>query len=151
MQNIKAVENVKGHLTNAEKEERAAREELFKRDEVSLVMPDYLADDDVARQFWEKICADAEEFKIFDNLDCDVLGTYCSIMSRVVMLRRKYASAIKGHRKNAEILGISKELRFQESLQLNYAGKLGLTPEARMRLAQKVVVPDDDPDDDLYG
>lgn len=151
MQNIKAVENVKGHLTNAEKEERAAREELFERDEVSLVMPDYLADDDVARQFWEKICADAEEFKIFDNLDCDVLGTYCSIMSRVVMLRRKYASAIKGHRKNVEILGISKELRFQESLQLNYAGKLGLTPEARMRLAQKVVVPDGDPDDDLYG
>ena len=151
MQNIKAVENVKGHLTNAEKEERAAREELFERDEVSLVMPDYLADDDVARKFWEKICADAEEFKIFDNLDCDVLGTYCSIMSRVVMLRRKYWSAVKGHRKNSEILGISKELRFQESLQLNYAGKLGLTPEARMRLAQKIVITEEDPDDDLYG
>lgn len=151
MQNIKAVDNLRGHLTNEEKEERAAREEMFSRDEVMLKIPEYLNDDDVAKSFWEQICKDAEEFKIFDNLDCDVLGTYCSIMSRVVMLRRKYWSAIKGHRKNSEILGISKELRFQESLQLNYAGKLGLTPEARMRLAQKIVIPEDDPDDDLYG
>lgn len=151
MQNTKALENMTGHMTNAEKEERAAREGMFTRDEIVLKMPEYLNDDEVARKFWEQICADAEEFKIFDNLDCDVLGTYCSIMSRVVMLRRKYWSAVKGHRKNAEILGISKELRFQESLQLNYAGKLGLTPEARMRLAQKIVIPEEDPDDDLYG
>lgn len=151
MQNIKAVGNVKGHLTNEEKEMREASENLFSREGVELVMPEYLQEDAVAQKFWEQICADAEEFKLFDNLDCDVLGTYCSIMSRVVMLRRKYWSAIKGHRKNTEILSISKELRFQESLQLNYAGKLGLTPEARMRLAQKIVIPDDDPDDDLYG
>lgn len=151
MQNIKAVGNVKGHLTNEEKELREASENLFSREGVELVMPEYLREDAVAQKFWEQICADAEEFKLFDNLDCDVLGTYCSIMSRVVMLRRKYWSAIKGHRKNTEILSISKELRFQESLQLNYAGKLGLTPEARMRLAQKIVIPDDDPDDDLYG
>ena len=151
LQNIKALGNVKGHLTNAEKEERAAREELFERDSINLVMPEYLNEDDVAKRFWEQICSDAEEFKIFDNLDCDVLGTYCSIMSRIVMLRRKYWSAVKGHRKNSEIIGISKELRFQETLQLTYAGKLGLTPEARMRLAQKIVIPEDDPDDDLYG
>ena len=143
MQNIKAV--------GKEKEMREASENLFSREGVELVMPEYLQEDAVAQKFWEQICADAEEFKLFDNLDCDVLGTYCSIMSRVVMLRRKYWSAIKGHRKNTEILSISKELRFQESLQLNYAGKLGLTPEARMRLAQKIVIPDDDPDDDLYG
>lgn len=151
MQNVKALGNLAGHLTNEEKEERKKREDMFSRESVVLQIPDYLEDDPIAQRFWCQICDDAEVFKLFDNLDCDILGTYCSIMSRIVLLRRKYASAVKGHRKNSEILGISKELRFQESLQLTYAGKLGLTPEARMRLAQKIVIPEDDPDDDLYG
>ena len=151
MQNIKAVGNLEGHLTNEEKEERRKREEMFSRESVVLQIPSYLEDDPIAVRFWCQICDDAEDFKIFDNLDCDVLATYCSIMSRVVTLRKKYSSAIKGHRKNSEILGISKELRFQESLQLTYASKLGLTPEARMRLAQKIVIPEEDPDDELYG
>lgn len=151
MQNVKALGNMTGHLTNEEKEERERREEHFRRDEVLLQIPEYLNDDPVGMDIWCKVCRDAEEFEIFDNLDCDTLGTYCSILSRVIALRRKYWSAVKGHRKNTEILSISKELRFQESLQLTYAGKLGLTPEARVRLAQKVVVPEEDPDADLYG
>ena len=51
----------------------------------------------------------------------------------------------------ADVLELSKELRLLEASQLNYAGKLGLTPESRVRLAQKIVPPETDPDDDLYG
>ena len=114
-------------------------------------MPDYLADDFVGQLTWNRVLEDAKEFKIFDNLDREVLGTFCCITSRIVDLRKKYRAAVRGHRKNTEILGISKELRFQESLQLTYAGKLGLTPEARVRLAQKIVEPEEDPDDDFFG
>lgn len=138
-------------MTQDEREERERREAQFKRKEVLLQIPDYLNDDPVGMMIWCQVCKDAEEFKIFDNLDCDTLGTYCSIMSRVIALRKKYWSAVRGHRKNSEIIGISKELRFQESLQLTYASKLGLTPEARVRLAQKIDTPEDDPDADFYG
>lgn len=151
MQNVKTLENMTGHLTQAEREERERREERFKRDKVVLQIPEYLSDDPTGMDIWRKVCKEAEEFNIFDDLDGDTLGTYCSVVSRVITLRKKYWSAVKGHRKNAEILGISKELRFQESLQLTYASKLGLTPEARVRLAQKIVTPEEDPDADLYG
>ena len=151
MQNAKVLENMSGHMTKEEIEERKRQEEAFTRDEVFLEMPDYLNDDFVGQLTWNRVLEDAKEFKIFDNLDREVLGTFCCITSRIVDLRKKYRSAVKGHRKNTEILGISKELRFQESLQLTYAGKLGLTPEARVRLAQKIVEPDEDPDDDFFG
>lgn len=151
MQNAKVLENMSGHMTKEEIEERKRQEEAFTREEVFLEMPDYLNDDFVGQLTWNRVLEDAKEFKIFDNLDREVLGTFCCITSRIVDLRKKYRSAVKGHRKNTEILGISKELRFQESLQLTYAGKLGLTPEARVRLAQKIVEPDEDPDDDFFG
>lgn len=151
MQNVKTLTNMTGHLTQAEKDERERREERFKRDEVLLQIPEYLNEDSIGMDIWCKVCKEAEEFNMFDNLDSDTLGTYCSIMSRVIALRKKYWSAVRGHRKNAEILGISKELRFQESLQLTYASKLGLTPEARVRLAQKIALPEEDPDADFYG
>ena len=151
MQNVKTLANMTGHMTQAEKDESEQREEIFKRESIVLEIPEYLNDDTVGTEIWNKVCKEAEEFNIFDNLDTDTLGTDCSILSRVMALRKKYWSAVRGHRKNTEILGISKELRFQESLQLTYAGKLGLTPEARVRLAQKTVLPDEDPDADFYG
>lgn len=140
-----------GHLTQAEKDEREQRENRFKRENIVLRIPEYLNDDPVGLDIWHKVRKEAEELNIFDNLDEDTLGTYCSILSRVIALRKKYWSAVRGHRKNTEILGISKELRFQESLQLTYASKLGLTPEARVRLAQKTILSDEDPDADFYG
>ena len=151
MQGAKVLENMTGHMTKEEIEERERRQNAFTRDEVMIEMPDYLNDDFIGQLTWNRVLEDAQEFKIFDNLDREVLGTFCCITSRIVDLRKKYRSAVKGHRKNTEILGISKELRFQESLQLTYAGKLGLTPEARVRLAQKIVEPDEDQDDDFFG
>ena len=151
MQNTKKVANLSGHLTSAEREERENKENKFKRKEVLLQLPDYLDGDFIGQQIWCQVLNDAEEFEIFDNLDRETLGSYCSVTSRIISLRKKYMSAVKGHRKNSDILDISKELRLLESLQLTYAGKLGLTPESRVRLAQVVVPPEDDPNDDLYG
>lgn len=153
MQNIKKTDNLAGHRSGEELEERRQREEAFRRDKsgIEILIPASISDDETAREIWEKVLADSEEFGIFDNLDGDTLGSYCSIMSRITSLRKKYLSALNGHRKNADVLDISRELRMLEGLQLNFAGKLGLTPESRLRLAQKVEVEEADPNDELYG
>ncbi len=151
MQNSKSSANITGHLSAEERAERERQENRFRRENVSMEMPEYLAGDDEGKKLWNRILSDAAEFALFDDLDRDALGTYCCITSRIVALRKKYWSAVNGHRKNSEILDISKELRMQEALQLNYAGKLGLTPESRVRLAQKASEPEEDEGDDLYG
>ncbi|MBO5256876.1 MAG: P27 family phage terminase small subunit [Clostridia bacterium] len=151
MQNPKKVENLKGHLSNEELEERERQEGAFRREKVEIRMPESLSNDITGQQVWSQTLNDADTFGIFDNLDSETLGSYCSIVSRITSLRKKYLSALNGHRKNADVLELSKELRLLEASQLNYAGKLGLTPESRVRLAQKLVPPETDPDDDLYG
>lgn len=151
MQNPKKAGNLKGHLSADELAERERQEEMFRRETVEIRMPESLSNDIIGQQVWAQTLNDAENFGIFDNLDSETLGSYCSIVSRITSLRKKYISALNGHRKNADVLELSKELRLLESSQLNYAGKLGLTPESRVRLAQKLVPPETDPDDDLYG
>lgn len=151
MQNPKKVENLKGHLSNEKIEERERQEGAFQREKVEIRMPESLSNDITGQQIWAQTLNDADTFGIFDNLDSETLGSYCSIVSRITSLRKKYISALNGHRKNADVLELSKELRLLEASQLNYAGKLGLTPESRVRLAQKLVMPETDPDDDLYG
>lgn len=151
MQNSKALSNIVGHLTNDEKERRENNEKKFRRDEVLMQVPEYLEDDEEGKRVWIQVLTDAEDFGIFDNLDCETLGTYCSITSRIIYLRRKYLGAIRGHRKNDEILEYSKEMRMLEAQQLSFAGKLGLTPESRARLAQRVVPEEEDVGGGLYG
>lgn len=151
MQNSKSVANLEGHWTIEEKERRENAEKKFRRDEVLMQVPDYLEDDAEGKRVWIQVLTDAEDFGIFDNLDCETLGTYCSITSRIIYLRRKYLGAIKGHRKNEEILEYSKEMRMLEAQQLSFAGKLGLTPESRARLAQKIVPEEEDAGGGLYG
>lgn len=151
MQNPKKAGNIQGHLSAEELEERARKENALRRENVEIRMPESLSNDIIGQQIWAQTLNDADTFGIFDNLDSETLGSYCSIVSRITSLRKKYLSALNGHRKNADVLELSKELRLLEASQLNYAGKLGLTPESRVRLAQKLVPPETDPDDDLYG
>ena len=150
MQKSKVLDNMTGHLTVGEREARGERERMMSRREVRLIMPEYLDGDGAA--VWEKLVSDAAELKLFDDLDAETLGSYCSVTSRILTLRRKYSSCLRGHRKNSELLDISKELRLLESLQLSYATRLGLTPESRARLAASMPSSaDEDPADDLYG
>lgn len=151
MQNAIIAGNLTGHYSAEELEERERKAGRFKRKEVLLQLPDYLEGDEVGQMVWVQVLNDAEEMEIFDNLDRETLGSYCSITSRIVDLRRKYRTAIKGNRAFAQVLEVGKELRMLEAQQLNYAGKMGLTPESRARLAQKVVQPEQDDGADLYG
>ena len=152
MQNVKAVGNVLGHLTNEERERREEEEKRFRRkEEVLMQLPEYLEGDTEGQRVWVQVLRDAEEFGIFDNLDAETLGTYCSVTSRIISLRKKYRSCVNGHRKTADILDISKELRLLEGEQLSYASKMGLTPESRMRMARAPVgQEEEDMGEDFY-
>ena len=139
-----------GHITQAERERREKAEESLRRGNVTLVMPDYL--DEAGAEVWNRLVGDAAELGLYDNLDTDTVGSYCSVTSRIISLRQKYRSAVTGHRKTADVLDISKELRLLEALQLSYAARLGLTPESRARLASKPPAEEDDVNDnDIYG
>lgn len=152
MQNAKRLENTSKHLTNAEKERREEGERAFKRNkDVLIQLPEYLNDDPEGQRIWVQVLNDAEEFGIFDNLDAETLGTYCSVTSRIITLRKKYRSCVNGHRKTSDMLDISKELRLLEGEQLSYASKMGLTPESRLRMSQKVAAEDMDDEEDFYG
>lgn len=152
MQNTRRVENMNKHLTTAEKMQREEGERVFKRSkDVLIQLPEYLNDDPEGQRIWVQVLNDAEEFGIFDNLDAETLGTYCSVTSRIITLRKKYRSCVNGHRKTSDMLDISKELRLLEGEQLSYASKMGLTPESRLRLAQKAVGEEEDMEEDFYG
>lgn len=151
MQSVRRVENMGSNLTAEERERRERGEKAFRRDDILMQLPEYLNDDPEGQRVWCKVLADAEEFGLFDNLDAETLGTYCSVTSRIITLRKKYRSCVNGHRKTSDMLDISKELRLLEAEQLSYASKMGLTPESRMRLAHKVSGEEDDMGDDFYG
>lgn len=152
MQSVKRLESTRKHLTNAEKERREEGEKAFVREgDVLMQLPEYLNEDPEGQRVWCQVLADAEEFGIFDNLDAEALGTYCSVTSRIITLRKKYRSCVNGHRKTSDMLDISKELRLLESEQLAYASKMGLTPESRIRLAQKSAAGEEEEIEDFYG
>lgn len=151
MQNVRGLENLAGHITAEERERREEGEKRFRREEVLMQLPEYLNDDPEGQRIWVQVLRDAENFGIFDNLDAETLGTYCSVTSRIIALRKKYMSCLKGHRKTSDLLDISKELRLLEGEQLSYASKMGLTPESRFRLARVTGGTEEDGEDDFYG
>ena len=60
MQNVKTLANMTGHMTQAEKDEREQREEILKRESIVLEIPEYLNDDTVGTEIWNKVCKEAE-------------------------------------------------------------------------------------------
>ena len=152
MQNVGRVSSTLKHLTKEEIEIREKAEGMFRREEVGgILMPDYLTRDEEGMRIWEQVLSDAEAFELFDKLDAETLGTYCSTVSRIVTLRRKYIEYLEGDGDVSDLLTISKELRYLEVQQLSYASKMGLTPESRLRLARKMAADEASEDDGFYG
>lgn len=152
MQNVGRLSSTLKHLTKEEIEIREKAEEMFQREEKGAIqMPDYLTRDIEGMRVWGQVLSDADDFGLFDKLDAETLGTYCSTISRIATLRRKYLECISGDGDVSDILDISKELRLLEAQQLSYASKMGLTPESRLRLAHKAAAESADSGDDFYG
>jgi len=132
---LKTSENIRKHLTNAE---RAAREraegELSRQKRIRLTSPSWLDDD--ARKIFEDTKRRLKGLQLLDNSDVELLSIYCDAVS-------KYRTASNLLNKVDELgrpLATKDELNACQAwarLIAAYAEKLGLTPTARARLAKR--------------
>ena len=163
----KTVDNMTKHQTKAEKaaREQAETEVLPVRKEVKLKKPKYVTDDKTANKYWNAIIKRMEDISLLDDLDSEVLGVYCSMLSRRDAVQQLMAAAQacvdskdKSDQDKADAMAqIDSQMIKLQSLErsiLSYADKLGLTPSGRVHLARKraaraAEVPDEEAD--LFG
>jgi phage terminase small subunit len=141
---LKALDNQKGHRTKAEKAARKRSESALSRDKVALYAPARVKSDIVAARYWRDTIRRMRGISLLDNLDTDMLASYCLQCSIRDVLSLSF--------RRLPLDETLKSLQSQERLILSYANKLGLTPESRMRLAKKASEERPvDPDADMFG
>lgn len=161
--NVKTMEAMRKHLTKAERETREAAEATcLPARSKTMKTPKGLAGDPAARRYWKSYLARMDGLGILDELDAETLGTYCAAMARkdsLSSLCRELIAQVDsepdlGMRFEliASIDGVLGRLQAHEKTLLSYANSLGLTPEARTRLARKRAAQEAEAvRDDLFG
>ena len=93
-----------------------------------------------------------------DRADSDTLASYCEILSHSDALREDEKRLAEIWEKDSNLTAyktlcaVRRDILALRNQQLNFATKLGLTPEARARLAKRAAESDDiDPDADLFA
>ena len=126
--------------------------------ERKIKRPKLLKDDKAAAANWTRILKTMEGLDILDALDADTLGIYCAKLARrdelqeIYMQRRKAYAEEQDRAQLKDMLALNEDLQAIERELLNYAGKLGLTPESRARLARRMAEQEEsDPDADLFA
>lgn len=155
-------ENQTKHATLAEKAARAEAE--------ASVIPERVADlskpprgmEYAACTYWKDITRRMDGLKILDDLDREMLAVYCQMLARRDKLNRTLERLLHAAVKEDDAQGtpeltdrldslVGKVAALERTL-LQYADKLGLTPQGRARLAQKRATAEpDEPDADLFG
>lgn len=146
---ISRVENQTKHLTDAERSARAEAE--------AAVLPDRGREADLEKppralgaaacRYWRDIVRRMDGLAILDDLDREMLGVYCQMLARrdklqhlLEKLLTAAASAdLKGEsaEQTDKLDSLAGKIATLERTILQYADKLGLTPQGRVRLAQK--------------
>lgn len=159
--NAKTLENIDKHLTSAEikAREQAEAEVLPERMTVSLKQPKYVKQDKIARRYWNDILKRMEGVAILDDLDTEMLGIYCAMLSRrdatqaVLDDALQDAAGLDGTERVSAVGKLSDlqaKLNGLEKTLLTYAEKLGLTPSSRAALARRRAAAVEEPDE-LFG
>lgn len=106
------------HWTQAEVDARRQATEGLQRKKANVLRcPAWLMGDDKkdARAVWNRVKKQAADFDLLDELDADMLAIYCDAVCKYQATGEQGWARIVAH----------------------YADRLGLTPAARARLAQK--------------
>ena len=148
----KRTENMNQHLTDAEKAARqqAEAEVMPDRPEgANLKKPRLMGKDAAAARYWRVVLSRMDGLDILDDLDSEMLATYCVMLSRYERLSGKVRELDDVEKLSA----MEGKLQALERNLLQYAEKLGLTPSGRARLAAKRAenAGEEDPDADLFG
>lgn len=161
--NVKSADNLSKHLTRAEAEAReAAERELMPDRGLDASPPKSLTKDTAGTRYWKTILARMEGYAILDDLDREMLAVYCGALSRRDDLQKLCRVLMTAAGKETDpqaqlelferLDGLMGKLQAHEKTLLSYADKLGMTPEARVRLARKRAAQvEAGPDDDLFG
>lgn len=129
------------HWTKAEVERRKAAAQLVSRQKPRAPKPPAwikrgkVVNDPEVYAIWQKVVRDAKELDLLDTLDANTLATYCKL--EVEKERAIQAGNVALFDRLAKT-------------SLSYAKALGLTPEARARLAKKRADEEVDPNADLF-
>lgn len=140
------------HWTKAEVERRtAAAEKLTRKKKMNLKMPAWL--DEESQKVWKKTVKDMKEFEIFDRIDEDVLATYCDAVARhkeaTLLVREVGLTEVNSAGNNVQSAA-SKAQQSYARLMMQLADKLGITANARARLARKMAEEGADQNADLF-
>lgn len=143
--NISSQGTMRKHQTLQEKQSRKKEEDRMKRAEVRLSAPEKVRRDAAAKKYWNRYVREIRELELLDNLDADMLGSYCMILARLDRIQKMLGDGEPD-------MDVVAKLESTERNALAYAQKLGLTPESRARLAKRRAeeLPED-PDADLWG
>lgn len=142
--NVVSIENMRKHLTPAEREARLSAQQALTRSKVRLVAPTGVKNNLVAYGYWKTLIRQMREITLLDDLDSGMLAIYCEGLAR-----RDWLSGEWGATRDVTTL---QRLEAQERLLIQYAERLGLTPSGRVRLAKRRAEEKPvDPDGDLYG
>ena len=152
---IKSINNMSKHLSKAEIEARTNAESIPTR---KVRRPKQIAQDQNACRHWKETIKDLEGLEIIDRADSDTLAAYCEILSHLDAMREDEKRLVElwENEKNLTaykaLAALRKDIVTVRTQQLNYATKLGLTPEARARLAKRAAeIEEYDPDADLFA
>ena len=161
---VKSLENQTKHLT---KEEIQAREEaeaaVLPFRAAKLKIPRSLNKDAGAKRYWKSILERMEGLAILDDLDSEMLAVYCAALSRKDSLQALCRELMESVDKEPdpkvrlelveELDGLLTKVQNHEKTLLSFANNLGMTPEARVRLARKRAAQPAQPEaaDDLFG
>lgn len=162
--NVKSLENINWHMTKAEAEARAAAErDILPERPATLKRPKSLTGDKPAQKYWMDILSRMDGLAILDDLDSEMLAIYVSAFARRDELQKQcremLALSVKETDPETRLTMISKldsligRVQAHEKTLLSYANALGMTPEARIRLARKraAKAAEPEPDADLFG
>ena len=144
----------KGSGKHWTKEEVAKREAAAKKTKpkkkINLRMPDWL--DEEAAKIWKKTTKDMKQYDILEKLDEDTLAAYCDAVARYKDATEK----ARGNMVTVNMQGTESVSAYVKAAQsysrliLAYAEKLGLTANARARLAKKIAEEEVDPNGELF-
>lgn len=176
---VKKAENMKKHMTIAEREKREQAEQELERRFVRLIAPKRVKEKPDAYAYWKSTIARMKGLTLLDNVDTDLLASYCLARAREDALRDDYEQlrektektidrtlkrVLEGYYEDNEYpakviralvtdeMTLLKTLQAQERLVIAYQKELGLTPNGRQRLAkQRATERPVTEEDELYG
>lgn len=131
----KTLENMKKHLTNAERAARQAAEgEVTRKNRSQLRCPKWLDED--ARGIFQETKKRLKGLELLDSADAEMLGMYSDAVAKY----REASKRLSRVDNDGVLLTTEddrKDCQAWSRIVAGYAEKLGLTPTARARLAKR--------------